>query len=149
MGKEVQIILPDWVAIAMRDVGITEIKGAAHSERILKMHSYTSYQAHDDETAWCAAAVCAWLEESGIKSPKSARALDFLKWGTATNPPSLGCILVLKRTINVAGAPLAGHVGLYVGEESGFYWVLGGNQRDMVTYSRFPKDLLISARVPL
>jgi len=145
----VQVILPDCVAIAMRDVGVTEIKGPTHHARILKMHSYTSYNAQNDETAWCAAAVCCWLEESGIKSPKSARALDFLKWGVAITPPSLGCVLVFKRIINTPGAPPAGHVGLYVGEENGFYWVLGGNQKDMVTYARYPKDLLISARIPL
>lgn len=134
----------------MNDVGVSEIKGPKHAERILKMHSYTKLNAHDDETAWCAAAVCAWLEESGVKSPRSARALDFEKWGIQLVRPSLGCILVFKR-ITALGDPkkvIAGHVGLYVGEDANCYWVLGGNQSDSVTYARFAKNDLISARMP-
>ena len=150
MGQEVQLILPKWVANAMNDVGISEIKGKDHNARILKMHSYTSLKAHDDETAWCSAAVCAWLEESGIRSPKSARSLDFLKWGVALEKPSLGCVLVFKRIVAPdTGEVQAGHVGLYVGEENEYYWVLGGNQSDRVTYQRWPKNLLISARMPV
>lgn len=144
------MILPDWLAIAMYDVGLTETKGSKHTDRIVKMHSYTSLRAKDDETAWCASAVCAWLEESGIKSPKSARALDFLTWGVPLSKPSIGCVLVFKRVVDPkTKVTMAGHVGLYVGEEGDFYWVLGGNQSDKVTYTKWPKHFLISARGPL
>ncbi len=147
LGESVRIEIPEYVARAMHDVGVAEIPGPNHDPRIIQMHSYTGLRAKDDETAWCAAAMCAWLEESGIKSPRSARALSFMDWGYKSGKPSIGCILLMERR-NEKGLVIGHHVCFYVGETKTHYWGLGGNQRDRVGYNEFPKDILIASILP-
>lgn len=144
--KEPWVKVPPWALIALQDVGVTEIAGPESNDRVVQMHSHTKLNAHDDETAWCAAAVCCWLEESGYDSPKSARAKDFLLWGKEVLKPELGCVMVFKRIVSPGVE--AGHVGLYMGETYDQYWLLGGNQSNQVKYQLYPKSLFLSARLP-
>jgi uncharacterized protein (TIGR02594 family) len=52
-----------------------------------------------------------------------------------------GAILVFDR----AGG---GHVGFYVGEDAGFYYVLGGNQSNAVNVMKLGKSRLVASRWP-
>ena len=55
--------------------------------------------------------------------------------------PMLGDVLTFKRDGG-------GHVALYVGEDAGFYHVLGGNQSDQVCITRIARSRLHKARRP-
>lgn len=68
-------------------------------------------------------------------------ALAWAGFGVPGASPSLGDVLVFTRSGG-------GHVGLYVGEDSGAYHVLGGNQSDAVTVSRIGKGRLYACRRP-
>lgn len=143
----VQVMLPDLIAHAMQDVGVTEIPGVQNNARILKMHSYTSLKAKDDETAWCAATMCAWLEECNYRSPRSARAADFIDWGFKSVIPVFGCVLIFVRR-DPHGMVIGHHVCLYMGETDVHYWGLGGNQNNQVGYGKFLKADLVAAVFP-
>ena len=56
---------PTWLEHAMKDAGITEVRGG-ENPRIIEMHTYCTLKAKEDEIAWCSAAVCCWMEEVGI-----------------------------------------------------------------------------------
>jgi hypothetical protein len=55
-------------------------------------------------------------------------------------PPGLGTILVFSRGSG-------GHVGVYMGEDSTHYHVLGGNQSDRVSVARIPKTRLLPGQL--
>lgn len=144
---------PPWLVHAVKDVGVRELPGVAVHPRIAKMYKHTRYGGapNDDETPWCSAAMCAWFEEVGIESTRSAKARSWLDWGQPLDTPRTGCVVVFER-----GDPKGqqGHVALYM-EPSvhGRVWVLGANQGNSVRFSdryeltkvlgyRWPKDQL-------
>jgi uncharacterized protein (TIGR02594 family) len=129
---------PPWMRKAALDVGVRELPGIATHKRITEFYSHTNLtrqpeKLDDSETSWCAAAMCCWLEESGYRSPRSAKARSFLGYGEPLQRPKLGCIVVFSR-----GDPAGqqGHVALYVEPApNSRLWVLGGNQGNSVRYS--------------
>ncbi|HVL29547.1 MAG TPA: TIGR02594 family protein, partial [Sphingomicrobium sp.] len=66
-------------------------------------------------------------------------ALSWSKFGEAGGQPRLGDVLTFKREGG-------GHVGIYIGEDSACYHVLGGNQSDAVTITRIRKERLHAVR---
>jgi len=128
---------PAWFAKAWADKGTREFKGKRHNPKVVAYFKDAGFSAvKDDETAWCAAAVNAWIERSGHVGSKSLAAKSFMKWGMACKP-RVGCVVVLHR-----GDPKGwqGHVGLYAGETATHVLLLGGNQGDAVSVSKFPKS---------
>ena len=97
-------------------------------------------------TAWCAAAVNAALEQSGVPGTGSLAARSFLNWGSPVDQPQVGDVAVFSRP---NAGPSAGHVGFYAGQgPDGQIRVLGGNQGDSVSYSNYPADRLLGYRRP-
>ncbi|GAA4221552.1 hypothetical protein GCM10022253_27850 [Sphingomonas endophytica] len=97
-----------------------------------------------EKVAWCAAFVNAVLAGQGIKGTGSLSARSFLNFGTATNRPLPGDIVVLRR-----GNGEQGHVGFFEGTDArGRIRVTGGNQgRDgAVTSSSFARDDVLAFR---
>lgn len=135
---------PSWMAEAWRELGQSELSGPAHNPRIVAMFDRIGHPAQSDETAWCAAFVGACLERVGIPSPRSLRARSYLGWGTPTEEPSSGAIVVLKRGSN----PAQGHVGFLVGTTATHIFVLGGNQSNAVTVAAFDRNLVLGFREP-
>lgn len=131
---------PLWLEQALKDDGIKEVRGG-ENPRIIEMHDHCSLHAKEDEIAWCAAAVCCWLEEVGIKSTKSAAARSFLKWGTELTEPKEGCICVIQQRIagqdQATGSTSGFHVGLWIGQDAERVYLFGGNQSDSVKKSSF------------
>jgi uncharacterized protein (TIGR02594 family) len=106
---------PPWLTIARKDLGVAEIPGPAAHPRIVEWFRYTTLRSTSDETPNCAAAVCAWLEEAGVPSTRSARARSYELWGRRiepTRPIPAGAVVVFYRGRISAGT---GHVALYVG----------------------------------
>lgn len=135
-------VLPLYYQIALKELGVREIKGNAHNARILEFHKATSYKATADEVAWCSAFVNWCLKEAGIEGTNNAAARSFLRWGEATKTPKKGDICVFKR----GSSPWQGHVGFYAGETETHILVLGGNQGDEVCIKKYPKEQLIEIR---
>ncbi|GJD87124.1 hypothetical protein BHAOGJBA_0624 [Methylobacterium hispanicum] len=73
-----------------------------------------------------------------VKAPLWAR--NWAAFGTKAPKASLGDILVFER----AGG--GGHVGIYVGEDTSAYHVLGGNQGDAVSIVRVAKARCLAVR---
>lgn len=137
---------PKMLLAALKYHGLREVKGKSHNPEILSWAKEIGgpvaafYNA--DEIAWCGLfmAVCAKRAGKPIPSGYDAlRALKWARWGTPTNRPMLGDILVFKREGG-------GHVGLYVGEDPDCFHVLGGNQGDAVSIVRIDKLRLDACR---
>lgn len=99
-------------------------------------------------TPWCAAFLNALIGASGGEGTGKLTARSFLNYGTATETPSQGDIVVFSRGSN----PASGHVGLYAGEvtKNGerFIKVLGGNQSNSVSIAEYPASTLLGVRKP-
>ena len=67
-------------------------------------------------------------------------ARNWLKFGYEC-PPNYGAIVVFSRGNG-------GHVGFVVGEDDSDYYVLGGNQSNMVSVTRISKSRLLGFRWP-
>lgn len=153
---------PPWLQHAWRDLGIAEVRGGEHP-RIVEMHGYTTLKATEDEVPWCSSAINAWMIECGFDGTRSAAARSWLHWGDralggtadldldwfdeddeADDMP-LGAVAVFWR-----GNPNAstGHVGLYLGHTDRHIILLGGNQSDGVTITKYPRSQLLDLRWP-
>ena len=136
---------PPWLAVAQKDAAdhVAEVPGPKANARIIQMDSYTTLKATSDEIAWCSAAMCAWMEESGIKSTRSAMARSWLEWGVKLDEPRRGCVTVMRR-----GEPPQGHVFLFIRQEGQRVYGLGGNQGDCVCYRWFNAADVLGYRWP-
>ena len=138
--------LPPWMPIAIKELGVSEVKGNLHNPRIIEYHKTTTLQATDDETPWCAAFVNWCLREAGMSGTGLASARSFLTWGREILPDEIqeGDIIVMGRTAD----PTKGHVGFFVGwtpDKFGFQ-LLGGNQLNAVNIKEFDRGRIISIR---
>jgi uncharacterized protein (TIGR02594 family) len=117
---------------ARQDLGQEEIPGPAANPVIMAWWRYVDYDPpNGDETPNCAAAMAAWHEESGHRSPRAPNARAWMNWGKAVDKPKIGDVVVEWRD-TIDG--WAGHVTLYAGPGStpGTYMALGANQGDKV-----------------
>lgn len=139
----VETDMPTWLAIAHGELGVHEITGPQHNQRVVAYFDAIGHpEVKDDETPWCAAFVGACLERAGIPSTKSAWARDYLKWGVGTTSPRPGTIVVLDRGNGY------GHVGFFVRRDRDHVWLLGGNQSDQVNITSFPISRVLGYRNP-
>jgi len=139
---------PKHLQIARKYIGTREIPGKTHNNKLLALLNtaltYNGLKFVDDETAWCGGFVAAVLVEAGLTPVKLAvRAKSWAAYGANLRTTHLapGAILVFGREGG-------GHVGFYVGEDATRYYVLGGNQSNMVRVSPVLKSRLIAARWP-
>lgn len=135
---------PSWMAEDWRELGQTELPGAAHNPRIVAMFDELGHADRGDQTAWCAAFVGACLERAGVTSTRSLRARSYLDWGAPTDAPEIGAIVVLSRSND----PALGHVGFLVGMTTTHVLVLGGNQSNAVTVAPFDRGSVLGFRRP-
>lgn len=133
---------PPQLKAAFADLGLSEISGSKDEPRIVQMFADVGHSwVKDDETAWCAAAVGSWLKKAGKPHTGSLTARSYLQWGRATTAPKRGDVVVFTR-----GTGWQGHVALYLGEEAGRVWVIGGNQSNRVSITSYPKSKLLGYR---
>ena len=136
--------LPRWLKTAKKFNGLSEVPGPRHNSMILGWLESLRAWWRDDETPWCGVFVAYCMKESGLPYPKLyMRAKAWADYGSLLRPDRLapGAILVFDR----AGG---GHVGFYVGEDAGFYYVLGGNQANGVNTMKLGKSRLVASRWP-
>lgn len=139
---------PEWLQAARRDLGIQEIKGPAANPAIMRAWEYVDYDPPDgDETSWCSAKLCEWMEVSGQPSTRAPNARSWAKWGHELKKPKPGCVAVFWRNRRDGWE---GHVALYVGpgDRPDEIRCLGGNQSDSVSVASYNLSQLIGYRWP-
>ena len=124
--------------------GTTEVVGRRHNPVILGWANEVGLQNvyTNDEIPWCGlftAVVMKRADRPVVQNPLGA--LNWNNFGVRASVPMLGDILTFTRKGG-------GHVGLYIGEDSGAYHVLGGNQGNQVSFTRIAKSRLSQARRP-
>lgn len=129
---------------ALKTYGTKETLGPANNPTILQWAKtvglHKAYKA--DSIAWCGLWMAYVAGQAGFDNSPNGNALwarNWADWGTKQDKAMLGDVLVFKRG-------KGGHVGIYVGEDSTHYHVLGGNQSDMVSIKRRPKTPIIAIR---
>lgn len=135
---------PRWLQVAERYVGIREIPGPRHNRTILHWLGKLNAWWREDETPWCGVFVAYCMKEAGLPYPKLyMRAKAWSDYGSLLRRDRLapGAILIFDRKGG-------GHVGFYVGEDAGFYYVLGGNQSNAVNVMKLGKSRLVASRWP-
>lgn len=137
--------IPLWLKIAAGEIGIKEIVGDGHNEKILQYHQSTTLKATSDEVSWCSAFACWCFEKAGISTHKSAQARRWLTWGEVLTEPKLGCVTVFWRT---SPNSWQGHVAFYISEDNENIFVLGGNQNNEVCIKPYKKNQLLGYRWP-
>lgn len=134
-----------WMPIALAEEGIKEFPGAGDNPRIVDYLRSTTLPApiaSQDETHWCSAFVNWCVERSGFEGTDSAWAKSWATWGKKLATPRRGCIAVFKR------GESSGHVAFYLGHTATHVKIFGGNQGDAVKVMNYPKNKLISYRIP-
>jgi uncharacterized protein (TIGR02594 family) len=139
---------PAWLKLARADLGVCELPGTAANPDIMRAWEYCDYKPPaGDETSWCSAKACEWMERAGQPSTRAPNARSWLKWGHELKRPKPGCVAVFWR-----GSPSSweGHVGLYLGpgKKPGTVQVLGGNQSNAVSIRDYPESQLLGLRWP-
>lgn len=135
---------PSWLKIARSYEGLKEIPGPRHNQTIIRWLGKLKAWWSDDETPWCGVFVAHCMQESWLPFPKFyMRAKAWSDYGSLLRRDRLapGAILVFDR----AGG---GHVGFYLGEDAGHYFVLGGNQGNAVNVMKLGKSRLVASRWP-
>lgn len=133
---------PAWLVEARLHIGLREIPGPRHNRTILDWIKRLGGWFTDDETPWCGTFVAHCLDAAKVTPrPKHwYRALAWGDWGKASQPV-IGAIAVFGRSGG-------GHVGFVVGESATHYYVLGGNQNNMVRIDPIAKGRLVDLRWP-
>lgn len=100
-------------------------------------------------TPWCAGFIGSVLNASGLKGTGSLAAKSYLKYGTPTDKPSQGDIVVFND-LSGRNDPNHGHVGFVqsIDERTGTIKVLGGNQGNKVSIKSYPLSAVAGFRVP-
>lgn len=132
---------PKMLVTAQELLGVKESLGAVNNPIILGWAKECTIAYKEDSVPWCGLFMAVVAKRAGKPLPTQPLwARSWLRWGEPSPQPELGDVLVFSR--NGSG----GHVGLYVGEDTAAFHVLGGNQGDAVSIVRINKDRLIGAR---
>lgn len=132
-----------WMEVARDLIGTREIPGPRHNSLIVNWWKRLGgFNFNDDETPWCGAFTAHCIDSAGLRYPKLyPRAKAWASWGKPC-PPTVGAVVVFQR-------PGGGHVGFLVGESPTNYYVLGGNQGNMVNITPIAKNRAIAVRWPI
>lgn len=128
---------------ALKTYGTAEKPGPGSNPSILQWAQDVGldrvYKA--DATAWCGLWMSYVAKQAGWDDPYNPLwARNWLNFGTPQRESGLGDILIFSRGRD------SGHVGMYVGEDTSAYHVLGGNQSDRVMIKRIAKNRLLGIR---
>ena len=133
---------PKILVEAVKHIGTKEIVGKNHNKKILGWAEALGLKSvyTNDEIPWCGLFIAYCCHAQGLEVVKHPLwALNWNKYGNVAQIPMLGDILTFTRNGG-------GHVGIYVGEDTNCYHVLGGNQNNQVNIVRIEKSRLSQAR---
>jgi uncharacterized protein (TIGR02594 family) len=136
-------IIPKWLALARKEVGVKEWQGARTNPAISGYFEDAVGLQYADEVSWCAAFVGAMLSRAWIKPSGSLLARSYLKWGRRVSRPEIGAVVVFPR-----GEPWQGHVGFVDAVDGENIWVISGNQDNAVTRALYRQSSVLGYRMP-
>lgn len=124
--------------------GLKEISGTKHNPEIVKFFKEIGFSSvTDDETSWCSAALNYFCKKLGYERSGLLTARSWLKVGEEIKIPEMGDVVVLWRDNKDSWK---GHVGLYISEDNGLIWILGGNQGNMMSISIYNSNRVLGYR---
>ena len=129
---------------ALNQYGYQEIIGQNHNPEIVKYFKDIGFDTiKDDETAWCSAFVNWCAMKAGLERTGKLNAKSWLQIGDEIKNPLIGDIAIFHR-----GDPKSwtGHVAIYINKIKDKIFVLGGNQKNMVTIAPYPENKLAGYR---
>jgi len=131
---------PKMLVHALSLYGTKETIGESDNPVILDWATECGIRGYSgDDVPWCGLFLAVIAKRSGKKVPENPLwARNWSSWGEPSRP-ELGAVMVFSRQSG-------GHVGLYVGEDSEYYHILGGNQGDAVSIDRIRKPRLLACR---
>ena len=133
--------IPLHLQIALNELGIQEVKGAAYNPRIGEYLASVKLEKND-EIPWCAAFVNWCLITAKIKGTGIGLARSYELWGRALNKPELGCIAVYRR----GQMQWQGHVNFFLDMHDDYIYGIGGNQSNKVSITTIHTSKLLCFR---
>lgn len=135
---------PKYIGEAKKLLGEKEVKGKLANQTILDLYKDVGHNIQSDEVPWCAAFVGACLVRANKPSTGTLLARDYLKYGTKLKGPKQYSIGIMRR----GNSSWQGHVGFVVDFNDTHVWLLGGNQRDAVNVTKYPRSQFLGFVVP-
>jgi uncharacterized protein (TIGR02594 family) len=126
--------------------GTIEAKGNSDNPLILqwaKQIGLGNVYQHDS-IAWCGLTVAYAAAQAGWDHAPNGNALWARNWANWGTPVEKGQEMLSDVLVFARGN--AGHVAIYIGEDSSNFHIIGGNQDDKVSIKTRPKSGLIAAR---
>lgn len=136
---------PEYVKIALKEIGVKEIVGTVHNPRVLEYQATTAGKYKEDETPWCGAFISWVMKEANIDHniKVTERAKEWKTFGVDSVKPVLGAIAIKSRNGG-------GHVCIVVGKlKNGSLLCVGGNQSNEVNIAQYAPNVFEDFRVPL
>ncbi len=132
---------PRMLMEALKEYGTIEVPGKGSNPKITAWAHECGIGAYStDSIPWCGLFMALCAKRAGWARPVNPLwARNWAAWGKARRSAMLGDVIVFARGN-------AGHVAQYVGEDTGYYHILGGNQMDKVCIERKAKSLAIAIR---
>ena len=139
--------------LAQRFVGTAEVPGTPSNPQVLAMLKLDQSWPEGDDVPWCSAFVnyVAWLLR--LPRSKSLRARSWLLVGTPIDIqdalPGFDVVIFQRGGGRQPGPEVIdaqGHVAFFAGIEGKDVLVLGGNQGDSVSISRYPASRVLGVR---
>lgn len=129
---------------ALKYYGQTAIPGDQTNPVIEEFYRQAGHtEITGDETPWCSAFMIAVMKECQYPHSNSLLARSWLNVGIEVTEPQLGDLVIFWR---IAKEGLFGHVGLYISEDKGMIYVLGGNQKNSVNIQAMSKSAVLGYR---
>ena len=128
---------------ALDEIGVKEISGKQDNPEVIKYFEVTGHGSLHDETAWCSAFINYLAKKSGLEYTGKLNARSWLHVGEKIDSPQKGDIVIFWRE---SIQSWKGHVAIYIKEQNGYVYVLGGNQNNQVQISAYPKSRVLGYR---
>lgn len=139
-----------WVDVAVKEIGNIEAISVPNfpafdfqfdvpNPKVMRYFKDGGFSKNSITSAWCAIFVNYCVRNAGIKGPSilPENVYSWANWGQSLDRPAFGAITIIT-----------GHIGILVGVDNNYLYLLGGNQHDMVNISSYPKSSLLYYRYP-
>lgn len=132
-------------ALAQQYLGTREIPGSKHNSTIVGWLRRIATWINDDETAWCSAFINAMAEDAGFEKSGKLNARSWLDVGQKVTAAEAkrGDVVILWR---VSRNGWQGHVGFVQSINASTVSILGGNQGNAVTITKYPLSRVLGCR---
>ncbi len=137
-----------WYNEALRLMGTKEVSGNGSNKAILDWATHLGIDYKSDDIPWCGLFVGHCIGETLPDEVLPSKSPGRTQLGHVRQGMRLAAHWMRAGLLARIQASGKGHVGFYYGEDDDGYYVLGGNQSDMVRVAKVPKARFLAARQP-